>query len=185
MKLFLDFFPIVLFFAAFKFWGIYVATGVAMVATIAQIAYLRATTGKVEPMQWVSLGVIVLFGGATLLAQDETFIKWKPTVLYWLMGGALLAGQLVFRKNLLRVLMKSQIELPDHAWRVMNWSWIGFFAAMGALNLWVAYHFDTDTWVNFKLFGGMGLMFAFVIAQGFYLSKYLKADESPSPGEAP
>src|SRR5918995_1162585 len=108
MKLLLDFFPIILFFAAFKVAGIYVATGVAIVATIAQIAWLRHSTGKVEPMQWVSLGVIVLFGGATIVAQNETFIKWKPTVLYWLMGAALMAG-LLFRKNLLKSLMGSQL----------------------------------------------------------------------------
>jgi intracellular septation protein len=179
MKLLLDFFPIILFFAAFKIAGIYVATGVAIVATIAQIAYIRYSTGKVEPMQWVSLGVIVLFGGATIVAQNETFIKWKPTVLYWLMGGALAAGQLFFKKNLMKSLMGSQMELPDAAWRVTNWSWIAFFAVMGLLNLWVAYNFDTDTWVNFKLFGGLGLMAVFVVGQAVYLSRYMKAEEAP------
>lgn len=178
MKLLLDFFPIVLFFVAFKVWGIYTATAVAIVATVAQIAYLRLRVGKVEPMQWVSLGVIVLFGGATLLSHSETFIKWKPTVLYWLMGAALLLGQLIFKKNLLRSLMGAQMQLPDQAWRTMNWSWIAFFALMGVLNLWVAYEFDTDTWVNFKLFGGMGLMLVFVLAQALYLSRYLKDGSS-------
>lgn len=177
MKLLLDFFPIILFFAAFKLAGIYVATGIAIVATILQIAYLRFKTGKVEPMQWVSLGVIVLFGGATLIAHNDTFIKWKPTVLYWLMGAALLLGQLVFKKNLLKTLMGAQMQMPDEAWRLANWSWVGFFTAMGGLNLWVAYNFDTDTWVNFKLFGGMGLMLVFVIGQALFLSRYMKADE--------
>ena len=179
MKLLLDFFPIILFFVAFKFAGIYIATGVAIAATIAQIAWLRYSTGKVEPMQWVSLGVIVLFGGATIIAHNDTFIKWKPTVLYWLMGGTLMAGQLLFRKNLLKTLMGSQLELPDTAWRVTNWSWIVFFAAMGVINLWVAFNFDTDTWVNFKLFGGLGLMALFVIGQALYLGRYIKADEAP------
>ncbi len=178
MKLLIDFFPIILFFAAFKVWGIYTATTVAIAATVAQIAYLRMRHGKVEPMQWLSLGVIVVFGGATLLSHSETFIKWKPTVLYWLMGGALFIGQLVFRKNLIRSLMGSQMELPDAAWRTMNWGWAGFFAVMGFINLWVAYNFDTDTWVNFKLFGGIGLMFVFVIAQALYLSRFMKDDES-------
>lgn len=173
MKLLLDFFPIILFFVVFKVWGIYAATAVAIVATIAQIAYLRVKNGRVEPMQWMSLGVIVLFGGATLLAHDENFIKWKPTVLYWLMGGALLIGQVVFRKNLLRSVMGAQLQLPDAIWLKLNWAWTAFFAAMGALNLWIAYHFDTDTWVNFKLFGGMGLMVVFVIAQAIYMSRYL------------
>ena len=178
MKLLIDFFPIILFFVAFKIWGIYVATGVAIAATVAQIAYLRLRHGKVEPMQWLSLGVIVVFGGATLLAQNETFIKWKPTVLYWLMGGALLVGQLVLRKNLIKSLMGSQMELPEAAWNAMNWSWIGFFAAMGALNLWVAYEFDTETWVNFKLFGGLGLMLVFIVVQALFLGRYIKETDN-------
>ncbi|MEN9321944.1 MAG: hypothetical protein RL039_1757 [Pseudomonadota bacterium] len=174
MKLLIDFFPIALFFAVFKLWGIYPATAVAIVATIVQIAYLRFKLGKVEPMQWVSLGVIVLFGGATLLAQDENFIKWKPTVLYWLMGAALVVGQLVLRKNLIKSLMGGQVQLPDHAWNTLNWAWSGFFAAMGGLNLWIAYHFDTDTWVNFKMFGGLGLMLLFILVQAVYMSRFMQ-----------
>ena len=180
MKLLLDFFPILLFFGAFKIWGIYVATTVAIVATLLQLAWMRYSTGRTEPMQWLSLGVIVVFGGATLIAQDETFIKWKPSVLYWAMGGALLVGQVFFRRNWLQSLMKSQMALPDHAWRVMLWSWCGFFAVMGVLNIWVAYHFDTDTWVNFKLFGGMGLMLVFVLAQAMYLGRFMDKGENES-----
>ncbi|MCM2252871.1 MAG: septation protein A [Ramlibacter sp.] len=181
MKLLIDFFPILLFFVAFKMAGIYVATGVAIAATIVQIAWVRHSHGKIEPMQWLSLAVIVLFGGATIALHNETFIKWKPTVLYWLMGATLAAGQLLFRKNLLKSLMGSQMELPDAAWRVTNWSWIVFFAVMGVLNLWVAYNFDTDTWVNFKLFGGLGLMVLFVIGQALYLGRYLKSDQVTEP----
>ncbi|CAM3682368.1 septation protein A [Paracidovorax anthurii] len=184
MKLLIDFFPIILFFAAFKLWGIYTATAVAIAATVLQIAYLRVRHGRVEPMQWVSLGVIVVFGGATLLAHSETFIKWKPTVLYWLMAAALLIGQFVFHKNLIRSLMGAQMELPDAAWRAMNWSWTAFFAAMGFVNLWVAYTFSTDAWVNFKLFGGLGLMAVFVVGQALYLSRYIKEGENkPSSAE--
>ncbi|HXE20893.1 MAG TPA: septation protein A [Rhodoferax sp.] len=178
MKLFLDFFPIILFFVAFKFAGIYVATAVAIAATLVQIGYLYTRHGKVEPMQWISLGVIVLFGGATLISHNDTFIKWKPTALYWIMGGALLVGQLVFKKNLLKSLMGAQMELPDNAWRAMNWSWTGFFAVMGVLNLWVAFHYDLNTWVNFKLFGGLGLMVLFVIGQALFLGKYIKTGEA-------
>lgn len=178
MKLLVDFFPIILFFAAFKVAGIYVATGVAIAATIVQIAWLRHAHGKVEPMQWVSLAVIVVFGGATIALHDETFIKWKPTILYWLMGGTLAAGQLVFRKNLLRSLMGSQLELPDDVWRVTNWSWVAFFTVMGVLNLWVAFHYDTDAWVNFKLFGGMGLMILFILGQALYLGRHMKTEEA-------
>lgn len=176
MKILLDFLPIAVFFVAFKLFDIWVATGVAIAATVIQIAWLRWSTGKVEPMQWLSLGVIVLFGGATLLAHNDTFIKWKPTVLYWLMGGALAIGQLVFKRNLLKSLMGAQMSLPEPAWRSLSWSWTAFFAAMGVLNLWVAFHFDTDTWVNFKLFGGLGLMVLFVIGQALYLSKYMKTE---------
>jgi len=178
MKLLIDFFPIILFFAAFKFAGIYVATGVAIAATVVQIAWLRHSTGKVEPMQWVSLAVIVLFGGATIALHNEAFIKWKPTVLYWLMAGSLLAGQVVFGKNLLKSLMGSQMELPQGVWRAANWSWIAFFTVMGVLNLWVAFRFDTNTWVNFKLFGGMGLMIVFIVGQAVWLGRYVKADEA-------
>jgi intracellular septation protein len=182
MKLFLDFFPIVLFFVAFKLGGIYVATGVAIAATVAQIAWLKYSHGKIEPMQWLSLGIIVVFGGATILAHDETFIKWKPTVLYWMMGGTLAIGMVFFRKNFLKTLMGAQLELPDAAWRGMNWSWIVFFALMGVLNLWVAYHYDTNAWVNFKLFGGLGLMALFVIGQAVYLSRHMKDGKQAEAG---
>ena len=182
MKLFFDFFPILLFFAVFKTLGIYAATAVAIVATVGQIAWLWRKNGFVEPMQWVSLGVIVVFGGATLVTQDETFIKWKPTVLYWLMGGTLLIGFWLFKRNFLRVLMSAQLELPDHVWNVLLHAWSAFFAVMGCVNLWVAYNFDTDTWVSFKLFGSLGLMLVFVIAQGMYMSRYLP-EEKPEDSQ--
>ena len=180
MKLLLDFFPILLFFGAFKIWGIFVATTVAIVATLFQLGWMRYRSGRTEPMQWLSLVVIVVFGGATLIAQDETFIKWKPTVLYWAMAGGLLIGQ-VLGKNGIRALMGSQMSLPDAVWVRVNLAWMGFFAFMGALNLWVAYQFSTAIWVNFKLFGGIGLMFAFVLAQALVLGKYMKdGDEADS-----
>ena len=177
MKIFLDFFPIILFFVVFKAYGIFAATAVAIVATVAQIAWLWRKNGFVEPMQWVSLGVIVVFGGATLITQDETFIKWKPTVLYWLMGGSLWVGHWLFKRNLLRQLMSAQLTLPDHAWRVLLHSWAVFFTGMGFLNLWVAKNYDDDTWVNFKLFGSVGLMLVFVLVQGIYLSRFMQDDK--------
>jgi len=127
MKLLIDFFPIILFFAAFKFWGIYTATAVAIAATVVQIGYMRMRHGKVDAMQWLSLGVIVVFGGATLLAHSETFIKWKPTVLYWLMGGPLLVGQLSLKKTFIKTLTGAQITLPNTIWPRLNWGWPGFF----------------------------------------------------------
>jgi intracellular septation protein len=174
MKFLFDLFPVILFFVAFKFSDIYVATGVAIAATVAQVGWLKLRGRKVEPMLWASLGIIVVFGGATLILQDETFIKWKPTVLYWLFALTLGAGELVFGRNLVRALIGGQLDLPDHAWRKLNWSWAGFFTFMGAANLAVAYNFSTDAWVNFKLFGGMGLMLAFVLAQGLFLAKYVQ-----------
>ena len=174
MKFLFDLFPVILFFIAFKASGIYVATGVAIAATFAQIGWLLFRGRKVDTMLWVSLAIIVLFGGATLWLQDETFIKWKPTVLYWLFGAVLAGSTLLFRRNLIRKLMEEQITLPDRVWGQLNASWIGFFALMGAANLFVAYSFPTDTWVNFKLFGGMGLMLAFVVGQSLLLAKYIE-----------
>ena len=177
MKFLFDLLPVILFFVVFKFAGIYVATATAIAATFVQVGWLKYRRRRVETMMWVSLGIIVVFGGATLLLQDETFIKWKPTVLYWLFGSALLAGQLLFRKNLIRSMMGGQIVLPEHVWRKLNWSWTVFFAFMGAANLYVAFNFSTDAWVNFKLFGGMGLMLVFVVLQALFLSRYLEEGE--------
>lgn len=174
MKFLFDLFPVILFFIAFKVSGIYVATGVAIAASFAQIGWLLARGRKVDTMLWVSLAIIVVFGGATLWLQDETFIKWKPTVLYWLFGAVLAGSSLIFRRNLIRKLMEEQVSLPDRVWGRLNASWIGFFALMGAANLIVAFNFPTDTWVNFKLFGGMGLMLAFVVAQSLLLAKYIE-----------
>lgn len=176
MKFFFDFFPIVLFFIAFKFAGIYAATAVAIAATFAQIGWLKLRRQKVDTMLWVSLAIIVVFGGATLLLHDETFIKWKPTVLYWLFS-AILGGSLIFRRNLIKHLLGEKMALPEAAWHKLNLSWIAFFAFMGGLNLYVAFNYPTETWVNFKLFGGMGLMLVFVLIQGVMLSKHLPEEE--------
>ncbi len=184
MKLLFDLFPVILFFVAFKFQGIYVATGVAIAATIAQVGYVLARGRKVSNMQWMSLVIIVLFGGATLLLRDETFIKWKPSVLYWLAGSVFLGG-LAFGTNLVKAVMSEGITMPEHAWTKLCVAWGVFFLFKGSLNLWVAYNFDTDTWVNFKLFGGMGLMFAFVIAQAFWIARYLPDEEEKADAASP
>jgi intracellular septation protein len=174
MKILFDFFPVVLFFAAFKIYDIYVATAVAIAASFVQVGWSWLRYRKVENMLWISLAVIVLFGGATLLLQNETFIKWKPTVLYWLFGGALAVAALAFRKNLIRAMMEAQVALPEAVWGKLLASWIAFFALMGALNLIVAYSFSTETWVNFKLFGGIGLMLLFVVLQALMLARYVE-----------
>ena len=203
MKFLFDMFPVILFFGVFK-WGeghaeaaqamvgqylsglvsggsvgleqapILLATAVAIVATMAQIAYLLLRGRKVDGMLWVSLAIIVVFGGATIYFHNETFIKWKPTVLYWVFAVVLIGAQITMGKNLIRLMMKAQIDLPDPVWTRLNLAWAGFFAAMGALNLYIAFNFPTSVWVNFKLFGFMGLMIAFVIAQTMFLSKYIK-----------
>ncbi len=178
MKFLFDLFPVILFFIAFKLQGIYVATAVAIAASFGQIGWLWLRGRKIDAMLWVSLAVIVVFGSATLLLHDETFIKWKPTVLYWLFAVVLGASAFFFRKNLIRAMLGEQIQLPDPAWSKLNFSWVGFFGCMGFLNLYVAFNYPTDTWVNFKLFGGMGLMLAFVIGQGLYLAKYVEQKES-------
>ena len=186
MKKFLfDLFPLLLFFVAYRFADIYVATGVAMVAAIGQIAYIRFTGQKIEPMHWINLVVIVVFGGATLWLQNEAFIKWKPTVLYWLFGGILLGSQWLFGKNLLQKLLAGKVELADAGWRGLNWSWSGFFLFAGALNLFVAFSgfFSESAWVNFKVFGLMGLLVAFVITQSLWLSKHMIADETQAAME--
>jgi intracellular septation protein len=179
MKLVLDFFPVVLFFIVFKFFDVFTATAVAIGATVLQIAWIRYRYGRVELMQWISLGLIAVFGGATLLLHDENFIKFKPSVLYMVMALALWLGHFVFKKNFLKTLMSEQIQVPDEAWQALIHAWGCFFVFMSALNLYVAYNFDTNTWVNFKLFGGMGLMFVFVVLQAIYLSS--KALPEPEP----
>ena len=183
MKFLFDLFPVVLFFVAFKIAGIYVATAVAIAATFAQVGWLKLRRRKVDAMLWASLGIIVVFGGATLFLQDETFIKWKPTVLYWLFA-AVLGAAAAARRNLIRAMLSQHMQLPDPVWHRLNLSWIGFFAFMGALNLYVAYSFSTDHWVNFKLFGGMGLMLLFVLAQALVLSRFIE-EKDERRGENP
>jgi intracellular septation protein len=177
MKLLFDLFPVILFFAAFKLSGIYVATATAIAATIAQVAWTKWRHGKVDTMLWVSFGIIIVFGGATLLLHDETFIKWKPTILYWVFATALLCSNLLFKKNLMRTLMQEKLTLPIRVWNRVNLSWSLFFAVLGVVNLYVAFNFSTDTWVNFKLFGTTGIMLVFVLLQAMALSKYMDEDK--------
>lgn len=178
MKFLFDIFPVILFFAAFKFYDIYIATAVAIAAATLQIGWVWFRHRKVDNMQWISLGLIMVFGGATLLLRDETFIKWKPTVLFWLFAVVLLVAEYGFRKNLIRSMMDKQVTAPDPVWRKLLLAWIGFFTVMGILNLYVAYGFSTDIWVNFKLFGGIGLMILFVIAQAVLLAPHIKETEA-------
>lgn len=206
MKILLDFLPIVLFFLTFNqaekrpdeaaalatdWFGFMVsggavgakeapvllATVVVILATVLQVLYLKLRGQKVDTMLWVSLGLVTVMGGATIYFHSETFIKWKPSVLYWVMAAAFWLSPILSGRNLLKMMMGEQVELPGFVWRNLNLAWIGFFSLMGVLNLWIAYSYDTSTWVTFKSFGGMGLMLVFMIAQGIYMSRHMKPAE--------
>jgi intracellular septation protein len=176
MKLLFDLFPILLFFVAYKVADIYVATAIAIAASVAQIAWLGLRARPIEGMQWASLAAIVVFGGMTLFLHDETFIKWKPTVLYGLFAAVLAGGRVIFGRNLVKSVMGRQLALPEPIWHRLSLAWMAFFVAMAGLNLVVAYRFATDVWVNFKLFGTMGLTIAFVIAQALWLGRYVQEE---------
>jgi intracellular septation protein len=215
MKLLLDFLPIILFFGTFRYaeghkeWAaafatdhlgflvsggvvgigeapVLLATVVVMVATLTQVAVMLATRMKIHVMLWVSLGLVIVFGGATIWFHNETFIKWKPSALYWLMGSALWISQAFLRKNLLQAVIGAELVLPARVWRNLNIAWIAFFAVMGLLNLYVAFNYSTSTWADFKVFGATGLMLAFTVAQGIYLSRHIEPESSDSkaPGQA-
>ncbi len=173
MKFLFEVFPVALFFVAIQVWDIFVATAVAIAATFVQVGWLAVRRKKIPPMLWASLAIIVVFGGLTLYLRDKTFILWKPTVLYWLFG-AVLAGGALLGRNLIRALLSEQMSLPDPVWRRLNWSWVAFFAFMGLLNLYVAYNYSEKIWASFKLFGGMGLMVVFIVAQSAFLAKYVE-----------
>ncbi len=172
MKAFIDFIPILLFFIAYKFYDIYVATAVVIVASVVQAGYVYLTEKRIPGMLLASTGLIVLLGAATLILQDDNFIKWKPTVVNWLFAAVFIGSLYVGSKPLLQRMMEGAFEhLPLSVWQRMSWVWALFFISVGIINLWVAYTFDTDTWVNFKLFGLLALTFVFIIAQSLYLMK--------------
>ena len=177
MKLLFDLFPVILFFVAFKMFNVYVATGTAIAATIAQIGWVKWRHGKVDTMLWVSFAIITVFGGATLILHDETFIKFKPTILYWVFATILLGSNLLLKKNLMRTLLKEKLTLPTKVWNQVNLGWSLFFVLLGIVNLYVAFNFSTDAWVNFKLFGATGMMLIFVLLQAMALSKYMQEEK--------
>lgn len=178
MQLLADFFPLILFFLAFKLQGIMVATAVAVVASVVQIGWFYYSRGKPSAIHWISFVIIVVFGGATLLLKDDTFIKWKPTVLYAAFALVLSGGKLLFKRDLISYVLKG-IELPPAVWTRLTWAWSGFFATMAVANWYVAFHFSTDTWVNFKVWGAMGLCLLFALVQGLFLARYV-TEERPS-----
>jgi intracellular septation protein len=171
MQLLVDFFPLLLFFVAYLWQGIFVATAVAMVASVVQIGWIHWKHGRAGVIHWLSLVIIVVFGGATLLLQDKTFIMWKPTVLYGLFGAILAVGKIGFGRDLIAHVMKG-VVLPAPVWTRLTWVWVGFFAFMGVANWYVAFHYSEHTWVLYKVWGGMGLFLVFAVAQGLWLSRY-------------
>lgn len=178
MKFLFDFLPILFFFLAYKYFDIYVATAVAIASTFAQVAVIWFNTRKFAKMQLITLVILVVFGGLTLYLKDETFIKWKPTVVNWLFAVAFLVTQFLGDKTAIERMMSSALTLPQQIWRRLNLGWVFFFVALGCANLYVMNYFDTATWVNFKLFGILGLTVAFIILQSLYLSRYMEKTDN-------
>ena len=199
MKLLIDFLPIVIFFIVYKFApecidsispllnaeqiqqltdmpAIILATAVLIPATMLQILYTKISTGKVETMHLVTLALVVIMGGATVILQDKTFIQWKPTVVNWLFAAAFFGSQFIGEKTILQRMMGQNLSLPAAAWQKLNYAWVAFFTFSGIANLYVAYNFSEDIWVNFKLFGLLGLTFVFIIAQSFYLYRFMNPE---------
>jgi len=178
MKFITDLLPVILFFIAYKTYDIYVATAVAIGAALIQVVYLWFRYRKVEKMQLITLALLVVFGGLTLALRDPTFIKWKPTVINWAFAAAFLISALFMEKSLIQRMMGQALTLPKAIWSKLNYAWVIFFIFSGALNLYVAFNYDEATWVNFKLFGLMGLTLVFIIGQGIFLGRYLEPEET-------
>ncbi len=214
MKLLLDFLPLVFFFATYKIAGmnadasahfatqwlgglvsggvvgpkeapVLLATVVVIAATLVQVAWMKVNRRRIDLMLWISLAMIVVLGGATIWFHNETFIKWKPSVVCWAMGLVFWISQTFFHRNLLRQTLGEEIELPDHAWQRLNFAWIAYFGLLGLINLWVAYSFSTDAWANFHTFGTFGLSAVFIVGQGFYLSRHMPPEGAPADRPAP
>ncbi len=187
MKILYDFFPLLLFFGAFKFYDIYVATAVAIAASLIQVVGFRLIKGRFETMHLITFGVIGVFGGLTLLLHDDTFIKWKPTIVYWLLGSLTLGSHFVGKKTAIEHLIGKQISLPDHIWVKQNLAWGFFFLVLGLLNIYVAFYYELELdaarrqeiWVNFKVFGLMAITLVFVIIQAIFMARHVGTVDKP------
>ena len=178
MKLLFELFPVLLFFVAYKIYGIYIATAVMIVTSLLQALYLWRRDGAIPTMHWVTLGLVVFFGGLTLVLQDPTFVKIKPTIVNWLFASAFIIAPFIGGKTLPQRMMEANVELPESKWKNLNMAWILFFIALGGLNVAVAFNFSEDAWVNFKLYGLMGLTFVFALVQGFYIARHMQTYET-------
>jgi intracellular septation protein len=175
MKLLYDFFPVLVFFIAYKLFGIYIGTGALIVASFIQLAYLWLRYKKVEPMHIVGFVLVLIFGGATLLLHDVMFLKWKVSIINWLFGAVCFFSQWFSKKSIIQRLMEANIELPAKVWIGLNYMWAWFFIIMGTINIYIAYHYSTNAWVNFKVFGMLGLTVVFIIIQTIYLYRHMPA----------
>ncbi|MEY4268663.1 MAG: hypothetical protein RIS90_3198 [Pseudomonadota bacterium] len=176
MKLLIDFFPILLFVGAYKLYDIYVATAVLMAATLVQMGLIYAIDRRLQMVQKITLVLVLLFGALTLGLHDDRFIKWKPTVLYAAMAIGLAVALWLLKKNFLKLLLGSQLTLPDAVWQRLNLIWVGYCVFMAAINAYVAAFYSTEDWVNFKLWG-YAFPLAFIVGQGFYIARHIRADE--------
>jgi intracellular septation protein len=177
MKLLYDFFPILVFFIVFKIWGIYAATASAIVVSALQVIAYRIKMGKFERTQLITLALISVLGGATLIFHDPMFIKWKVSVINWIFGLVFLGSEFIGKNNLVKRMLAEKISLPDPVWRRLNFAWVAYFLILGCVNIYVVYHFSTNAWVDFKLFGVLGLTIVFVVFQAFYLNKHVKHEQ--------
>ncbi len=204
MKFLIDFFPVILFFIAYKFFGdlppqwievanqlpfvsissdepkdaIYFATVLIIIATIIQNIVHRLVFKKLEKMHLVSLGILIAFGTLTLAFKDPLFIKWKVSIFNWVFATVIIGSQFIGRMPIVERMMSHAIAVPKKVWKQVNLSWGLFFALVGFINIYVAYNYSEDTWVDFKMFGVLGLTFVFMIAQGVYLAQHAESDEA-------
>lgn len=175
MKFLFDYFPIICFFIAYKFGGIYVATAVAMAASALQLAAYWLKHRRFEKLHVITFVFIIVLGSLTLIFHKAIFVKWKPTIVYWIFAGVLFGSHFFGKKPLMYSMLGDKVSLPDKVWPRLNMSWAIFFLGLGILNLYVVYNYNTNAWVNFKLFGTFILMLVFIIGQAFYIAKHMKA----------
>jgi len=179
MQFLVDLLPVIAFFVAYKLAGIYVATGVLIVGVLLQTLVSWIRHRKVSGMLLTSAVLVLIFGGLTLLIHDATFIKWKPSIVNWLFAAAFLVTQYTSGPSILQRMLSENVTLDDAGWKRLNFMWVGFFLFAGVLNIFVAYRYDEATWVNFKLFGLMGLTLIFALLQGVWIARRSEAAGTP------
>lgn len=178
MQSFLEFLPLVVFYVVWKFSDIYWATGSLILMSALHVLFFIVQRKPVPTKAWIFFGLIAVFGGLTIYLQDDTFLKWKVTIINGVFALALVISQYVFKQNIIKKFLGESLSLPEKVWTNLNLSWAAFFAFCAILNLYVAFNFEQETWINFKVFGLTGLMIIFSISSIFALYKYLPKEES-------